>query len=98
MKFGITLPIRLSLEARDNVEIAKTAEDLGIDSIWVSDHVVMPERHLGSFSEVFYDPFILLSYIAAQTSKYNSWHKRYNSSIQKPCCCGKDDFNFGCLI
>ena len=68
MKFGICLPIRLSLEAKDNVEIAKAAENLGIDSIWVSDHVVMPEKHLGSFSEVFYDPLMLLSYIAAETS------------------------------
>lgn len=68
MKFGICLPIRLSLEAKDNVEIAKSAEILGFDSIWASDHVVMPEKHLGSFSEVFYDPFMLLSYIAAETS------------------------------
>lgn len=68
MKFGICLPIRLSLEAKDNVDIAKSAEILGFDSIWVSDHVVMPEKHLGSFSEVFYDPFMLLSYIAAETS------------------------------
>ncbi len=68
MKFGICLPIRLSLEAKDNVEIARTAENLGFDSIWVSDHVVMPKRHLGSFSEVFYDPFMLLSYIASETS------------------------------
>ena len=68
MKFGICLPIRLSLEAKDNVEIAKAAENLGIDSIWVSDHVVMPEKHLGSFSEVFYDPLMLLSYIASETS------------------------------
>ena len=68
MKFGICLPIRLSLEAKDNIEIAKAAENYGIDSIWVSDHVVMPEKHLGSFSEVFYDPFMLLSYIAAETS------------------------------
>ena len=68
MKFGICLPIRLSLEAKDNVDIAKSAEILGFESIWVSDHVVMPEKHLGSFSEVFYDPFMLLSYIAAETS------------------------------
>lgn len=68
MKFGICLPIRLSLEAKDNVDIAKSAEILGFDSIWVSDHVVMPEKHLGSFSEVFYDPLMLLSYIAAETS------------------------------
>lgn len=68
MKFGICLPIRLSLKSQDNVDIAKSAELLGFDSIWVSDHVVMPEKHLGSFSEVFYDPFMLLSYIAAETS------------------------------
>lgn len=68
MKFGLCLPIRLSLTAQDNVDIAKSAELLGFDSIWASDHVVMPERHLGSFSEVFYDPFMLLSYIAAETS------------------------------
>ncbi len=69
MKFGICLPIRLDLEAKDNVDIAVAAENFGIDSIWVSDHVVMPERHLGSFSEVFYDPFMLLSNIAAVTTK-----------------------------
>jgi len=69
MKFGICLPIRLSLEAKDNVEIAKAAEDLGFDSVWVSDHVVMPKKHAGMFSEVFYDPLILLSYIAAETFK-----------------------------
>ena len=68
MKFGICLPIRISLDASDNIEIAKSAEILGFDSIWASDHVVMPEKHLGSFSEVFYDPFMLLSYIAAETS------------------------------
>lgn len=68
MKFGICLPIRLSVEAKDNVEIAKIAEKSGFDSIWVSDHVVMPKNHMGSFSEVFYDPFMLLANIAAVTS------------------------------
>jgi probable F420-dependent oxidoreductase len=71
MEFGICLPIRLSLTARDNIEIAKSAEILGFDSIWASDHIVMPEKHLGSFSEVFYDPFMLLSYIASETSTIN---------------------------
>ncbi len=68
MKFGLCLPIRLSISAKDNVDIAKAAEDHGIDSVWVSDHVVMPNKHIGSFSEVFYDPFMLLSNIAAETS------------------------------
>jgi probable F420-dependent oxidoreductase len=69
MEFGICLPIRLSLEAQSNINIAKRAEELGFDSIWVSDHVVMPEKHIGMFSEVFYDPLMLLSYIAAETSE-----------------------------
>jgi len=59
----------LNLEAQSNINIAKRAEELGFDSVWVSDHVVMPEKHTGMFSEVFYDPLMLLSCIAAETSK-----------------------------
>ena len=68
MKFGICLPIRLDATAADNVEIAKKAEERGFDSVWVSDHIIMPERHRGMFSEVFYEPFTLLTYISAETS------------------------------
>jgi probable F420-dependent oxidoreductase len=68
MKFGICLPIRLTAEASQNIDIAVNAEELGFDSVWVSDHVVMPLKHRGAFSDVFYDPFTLLAYIAAETS------------------------------
>lgn len=69
MKFGIALPIRRDFELDVNIEIAKKAEELGFDSVFVSDHVVIPDRYIGRFSKVFYDPFILLSAIAAQTKK-----------------------------
>jgi len=69
MKFGICLPIRIDADAGTNVSIAKTAEEIGFDSVWASDHVIMPENRVGMFSENFYDPFILLSYIAAETSR-----------------------------
>lgn len=69
MKFGICLPIRIEADAESNVNIARTAEELGFDSVWASDHVIMPESRVGMFSENFYDPFILLSYIAAETSR-----------------------------
>lgn len=68
MKFGICLPIRLTASASDNVDIAVRAQELSFDSVWVSDHIVMPEKHRGMFSEVFYEPFTLLSYISAVTS------------------------------
>jgi len=69
MKFGIALPIRKDFELDVHIEMAKKAEELGFDSVWVSDHVVVPDRYVGRFSKVFYDPFILLSAIAAQTKK-----------------------------
>ena len=68
MKFGICLPIRLEASAQENVSIALKAEGLGFDSVWVSDHIVMPEKHRGMFSEIFYEPFTLLTYISAVTS------------------------------
>jgi probable F420-dependent oxidoreductase len=69
MKFGIALPILRDVKLQVNIEIAKRAEELGFDSIWASDHVVVPNKYVGRFSEVFYDPFILLTSIAAQTNK-----------------------------
>ncbi|HSE83827.1 MAG TPA: LLM class F420-dependent oxidoreductase [Thermodesulfobacteriota bacterium] len=69
MQFGICIPIRRNVEPHVNIEIAKKAEELGFDSIWASDHVIMPDRYVGRFSEVFYDPFVLLASITAQTSK-----------------------------
>lgn len=69
LKFGICLPIRLDADAGANVRIAKRAEELGFDSVWASDHVVIPEKRAGIFSDRFHDPFILLSSIAAETSR-----------------------------
>ena len=69
MKFGICLPIRLDADAGANVRIAKRAEELGYDSVWASDHVVIPEKRAGIFSDQFHDPFMLLSSIAGETER-----------------------------
>jgi probable F420-dependent oxidoreductase len=69
MKFGIALPNFGMYAERDSIlRVAKTAEDLGFDSIWVSDHIVIPESHHG-FGNVFYEPLITLSYISALTKR-----------------------------
>jgi len=68
MKFGICLPLRLKASASQNIDIAVDAQELGFDSVWVSDHIIMPEKHRGMFSDVFCEPFPLLSYISAVTS------------------------------
>jgi probable F420-dependent oxidoreductase len=79
MKFGIAYPTLL-----DGDEIKRFAirtEELGFDSLWVGDHVVFPAQAThgypytadGSFQRPpdmpFIEPFTLLSFIAAVTSR-----------------------------
>ncbi|HWP92213.1 MAG TPA: LLM class F420-dependent oxidoreductase [Thermodesulfobacteriota bacterium] len=69
MKFGVSLPNFGKYAERDYIiEIARTAEDLGFDSLWVSDHIIIPHSHKG-FGEVFYEPLVTLAYIASHTNK-----------------------------
>jgi probable F420-dependent oxidoreductase len=69
MKFGITIPILRNVEPHAIIDIAKKVEELGFDSIWASDHVIIPNKYVGRFTGTFYDPFVLLSSIASQTSR-----------------------------
>ncbi len=69
MKFGITIPLHRSVEVKTNLELALRCEKLGFDSIWISDHVILPKKYKSRFSEILYDPFVLLSSIAAQTKR-----------------------------
>ncbi|MFQ6134756.1 MAG: LLM class flavin-dependent oxidoreductase [Nitrososphaerales archaeon] len=64
MKFGLALPVRGDNCRRELlVDAAKTAEDMGFDSIWVWDHYMTPS------SNALLDAWILLSHLAAVTSK-----------------------------
>jgi probable F420-dependent oxidoreductase len=43
LELGVTLPNMAFLEGREPlVRVARAAEELGFDSVWVSDHVVLP--------------------------------------------------------
>lgn len=67
MKFGIALPNFGKYADKELIlDIAKSAEDLGFDSLWASDHIVIPEAHKG-FGDLFYDPLTTLSFVAAET-------------------------------
>jgi probable F420-dependent oxidoreductase len=69
MKYGIALPNFGKYADKDKIlELASAAEELGYESLWVSDHVVIPGSHEG-FGDTFYDPFTTLTYIAAATNK-----------------------------
>ena len=69
MKYGIALPNFGKYADREKIlELTRAAEELGYDSVWVSDHVVIPKSHRG-FGDEFLEPFTTLTYLSAVTSE-----------------------------
>jgi probable F420-dependent oxidoreductase len=51
-------------------DVAQAAERLGYDSVWVMDHVVIPDvPETRQFTTLVYDPLITLGYLAACTRR-----------------------------
>lgn len=71
MHFGVTLQhYREHASPEAIVAVAQAAEELGFDSVWVMDHVVVPEvPEAEQFTPLVYDPFVALSYVAAKTER-----------------------------
>jgi len=82
---GVTVPNYGPLAGAGNLaHLARRAESLGFDSVWVADHLVMPSQ-VGSIYPFdrrdrpeparvdglveFYEPLITLAYLAAATSR-----------------------------
>jgi probable F420-dependent oxidoreductase len=55
------------------VEVGVAAEDLGFESLWVGEHVVLPEPRTAASplaaSTPLHDPLIALTYLAARTTR-----------------------------
>ena len=84
MRYGVALPNYGSLATPDAlVQLARRAERLGIDSVWVSDHLVAPTSVRSRYPydrrpdappgdmgviEHFYEPLVTLAYLAGATS------------------------------
>ena len=45
------------------------AEQLGYDSVWVSDHVVVPRANVVNFGETVFDPLVTLGVLAGATRR-----------------------------
>jgi probable F420-dependent oxidoreductase len=70
MKFGVWLPNCRHLATPDIIlSAAIRAEQLGYDSVWVSDHVVVPEANIANFGEAVFDPLITLAVAAGTTRR-----------------------------
>jgi probable F420-dependent oxidoreductase len=70
MKFGVWIPNCRHLATPDIIRTtAVRAEELGYDSVWVSDHVVVPNANVGNFGAAIFDPFVTLAVAAGATSR-----------------------------
>ena len=59
MRFGIWLPNCRHLATPEIIRRAAVrAEALGYDSVWVSDHVVVPRANVANFGTTIFDPLI----------------------------------------
>jgi probable F420-dependent oxidoreductase len=68
MRYGVAIP-HANRFARPGAirAMARVVEDLGFDSIWVSDHIIVPEGS-GYIPEFMDEPLAVLSYLAAETN------------------------------
>ena len=70
MQLGVWIPNCRHLATPEIIRrTAVRAEQLGYDSVWVSDHVVVPNAQRGAFRRRIYDPLITLAVAAGATSR-----------------------------
>jgi probable F420-dependent oxidoreductase len=70
MDFGVWIPNCRHLATPDIIRsTAVRAEQLGYDSVWVSDHVVVPYANVVNFGESVFDPLVTLAVVAGATSR-----------------------------
>jgi alkanesulfonate monooxygenase SsuD/methylene tetrahydromethanopterin reductase-like flavin-dependent oxidoreductase (luciferase family) len=70
VKLGVVLPTYRALASADNiVRAAKLSESLGFDSVWVTDHVVVPDASVEAFGATFYEAATVMAYVAGVTER-----------------------------
>src|SRR5947208_12699721 len=70
MNVGVWIPNCRHLATPEIIRSpAVRAEHLGYDSIWVSDHVVVPHANVVNFGETVFDPLVTLAVVAGATSR-----------------------------
>ena len=68
MQLGVHLPQAGGQASPDNImRHAMRAEALGLTDVWVSDHIIVPKDAPYPPTAVFYDPVVVLSWVAAVT-------------------------------
>ncbi len=69
MEFGVCLPNYGNNSSPETIcGVAKAAEELGYDSIWTTDHLLLPSKYKYPYGRIF-ETITTLAYVAAITEK-----------------------------
>ena len=70
MKLGVCLPhYGRPIEVPRMLEVARRADERGLDSVWVTDHVIVPDQASVIYREHMLDPLAVLPWLASVTSR-----------------------------
>ncbi len=70
MQFGVWIPNCRHLATAEVIRsTALRAEQLGYDSVWVSDHVIVPNAQVPRIGACIYDPLVTLAVIAGASER-----------------------------
>ncbi len=70
MKVGVVLPTYRRLASAENItRAAWLSESLGYDSVWVTDHIVVPSTSVDSFGPDFFEAVSVMAYLAGITRR-----------------------------
>lgn len=70
MEFGICIPhYGKSIDVAKILETVRRAEEAGFESIWVTDHILVPQTQEIIYRDHMLEPLALLSHVAAITSR-----------------------------
>lgn len=70
MRVGVVLPTYRRLANAENIKrAAQVSESLGFDSVWVTDHVVVPTANVDTFGATFFEAVTTMAYVAGITSR-----------------------------
>src|SRR6266849_8025620 len=67
MQFGVCLPHRWKYASAQLIaDVAQEAESLRFDSVWVTDHVIVPVHHVER-GHIFYEALMTLAFVSSIT-------------------------------
>jgi probable F420-dependent oxidoreductase len=70
MEFGICIPhYGKPIDIPKVLDTVRRAEELGFDSVWVTDHILVPQTLEIIYRDHMLDPLALLNYVAAITTR-----------------------------